>query len=139
MEQLNYSTNAKKFNHLNYNKRLQIEALYKAGNKPYEISKIIGYSKRTVEREIKRGKVKQRRAKYDYYGDIRGYSEYMTYSAEIAQQDYEVKSTAKGVPLKIGNDYELVQFIEDCIGKQRLSPYSTSQLIKFHGFETTLH
>ena len=57
MEQLNYNTKARKFKHLNYGKRLQIEALRKAKKKPKEIAEIIGRSKRTIEREIKRGKV----------------------------------------------------------------------------------
>jgi IS30 family transposase len=139
MEQVNYTTKTKKFKHLDYKKRLQIEALFKAGKKANEISKIIGCSKRTIEREFKRGRVKQRQAKYDFYRDIIGYSEYMVYSADVAQYDYEIQSTAKGAPLKIEKDFELVKFIEECIGKQRLSPYSTAQKIKLHGFKTTLH
>lgn len=140
MEQRQYSTKVNKFKHLNYEKRIKIEALQKACKNKNDIAKIIGCSKRTVERELKRGKVIQRRAKYDYYGDIREYCEYTIYSAEKAQQDYDLKGTAKGNKLKIGNNYKMLDFIEDCIGNKRLSPYSTAEMIKANSeFNIKLH
>ena len=54
MDRLNNTTTQRKSKHLNYEKRIKIEALYKSGMKSEEIGHQIGCSGRTVRREIKK-------------------------------------------------------------------------------------
>nr|WP_325298828.1 IS30 family transposase [uncultured Dysosmobacter sp.] len=49
------------------------------------------------------------------------------YSADIAQQDYEYKQTAKGCPVKLGTRWDFIQFIESQIIDQKVSPYTALQ------------
>ena len=49
------------------------------------------------------------------------------YSAEIGQQEHDLRGTAKGPGLKIGNDHKLVAYLEKEIGKNEKSPYAALQ------------
>ena len=79
-------------------KRRDIEKRFAEGWSKQEIADYIGMSVRTVYRELQRGKCIQRRKLYDEYG-FKGYKYYETYSADIAQGQYELNMTAKGRPL----------------------------------------
>ena len=57
MVHLDYTTKNSKGKHLNYEKRIKIEALSKAGLESEVIAQQIGCSGRTVRRELARGKV----------------------------------------------------------------------------------
>ncbi len=59
MEQLNSNTSQKKWKHLTERERYKIEAFLATGMKPAEIAREIGCSKRTIERERKRGMMEQ--------------------------------------------------------------------------------
>ncbi len=132
MKEDNFVMESQKGKHLTYEDRLRIEVLYKRKVKPEEIGKLLnGRSRRTIEREIKRGLVKL----LDTY-----LKEYEAYSAEIGQQIHDRRSSNKGKTIKIGHDHGLAKYIEDSIGKDRLSPYATLQRIRNSGlkFATTL-
>ena len=131
MEQLKYNTKNRKGNHLNYEERIKIEALYKAGKSKKEIAEQLGRSERTIRREINRGIVELLNSDYTTRKE---------YSAEAAQKDYDEKATAKGPNLKIGNDYALVEYIEDCILNKKYSPYAIVESIKIRGlkFKTSI-
>ena len=58
MSHLNYTTKNTKGKHLNYEKRIKIEALSKTGMKSEEIALYIGCSGRTVRRELAKGRTK---------------------------------------------------------------------------------
>lgn len=120
MAQLNNSTTSEKGKHLNYEKRLKIEALSKAGLKSEEIGKQIGCSGRTVRRELARGKVELLNSDYTTRTE---------YSADVAQQIHDYKATGKGVCLKIANNYDLVYYIEQLIIKEKYSPYAAAQKV----------
>ena len=61
------------------------------------------------------------------------------YSADIGQQKHDYAATAKGPSLKIGNDYELVEYIENLIIKEQMSPYAVAEKIKLEEkFKTTI-
>lgn len=132
MKQLNYTTINKKGKHLTYEERLKIEILYKTGMKPEKIGQMLGgRSRRTIEREIKRGLVTQLNTHL---------IEYKIYSADIGQTKHDKLATNKGKALKIGRDFELVEYLEEKIGKERLSPYAALMQMKIENkqFKTSL-
>jgi IS30 family transposase len=131
MEQLKNNTKRKTWQQLNYRKRLKIEILHKEGRKASEIALAVGYSKRTVERELKRGTVTVRHLIYDPIAVIanvpqhkRQYKQTQVYSADAAQAVADEANSLKGRQLKIGNNYEFADYIEEKIVKQGYSPYA---------------
>ncbi len=100
MDRLNNTTTQRKSKHLNYEKRIKIEALYKSGMKSEEIGHQIGCSGRTVRREIKKGLVELLNS------DL---TTRIEYSADVGEKKHRYAGTGKGPSLKIGNDYELLR------------------------------
>jgi IS30 family transposase len=121
---------------------MKIEVLFKAGKSPTEIGALLTNSKsrRTIERELARGMTLQKKTLRDSCG-LPYTTDFMVYSAEIAQASHESACTAKGAKLKLGNNYELAAFIEHCIISLRLSPYAVSCLIlaQMDKFGISLH
>lgn len=77
------------------------------------IAEKLGVNLSTIYREIKRGECEQRKKVYDIYGDFKGYKVYKIYSADIAEEKYRLNTTAKGAPLKLGNDFDFVRYVEN--------------------------
>lgn len=121
MSHLNNNTKAEKGKHLNYEKRIKIEALSKAGLKSEAIADQIGCSGRTVRRELAKGRTELLNSDY---------TTRIEYSADIGQRKHDYNATAKGPALKIANDYELVEYIEYLIIEEHYSPYAAAQQIK---------
>ncbi len=113
MSQEEYNKKSAKKKHLKEKDRYQIEALLKAKKKAREIAEIIGCSKRTIEREIKRGQVTQLTSQYEYVS---------VYKADVGQRIHEEKTQNKGRPLKIGKDHAYAQRITELICLERYSP-----------------
>ena len=114
MCQEKYNTKKKKYKHINYVERTQIERWYNIEKKDKkEIANLLNKSERTIRREIKRGIVPQ--ITYEY-------KEVWIYDANKAEERYQYYLKAKGLELKIGNDYELVKYIENGIKKERKLP-----------------
>lgn len=109
--------------------RRDIEKCIAMGMSKTDIARFIGMSLRTVYREFERGKCVQRKKVYDVYGDF-VYKEYSTYSADIAQVKFDINMTAKGAPLKIGNDFELINEIENRVFNDKISPCAALGRIK---------
>lgn len=99
--------------HLSRDDRIKIEALYRQGHSKKEIATVVGTSYETIRRELKRGACQLL--------DYRTWTYYISYSAQIAQKDYDDKSTAKGRPDKLGNNHAYAAFIERKIMKERYS------------------
>lgn len=130
MERLNNNTKRRKGKHLNYEERIKIEALSKAGMKSERIAKEIGCSGRTIRRELEKGKVELLNS------DL---TTRIEYSADIGQQKHDYASTNKGPMLKIGNDYELVEEIERLIIEEKMSPYAVAETVNNSGrFKITI-
>lgn len=107
---------------LSYTQRLQIEALLKANVHKRDIAKHLGICLATVYNEIKRGMCTQKVYSYtDWFGE-RHYKEVAAYSPNIAQDRYKLNQSAHGAPIKLGNDFELVRYIEKCVLVDKLSP-----------------
>ena len=121
----------RKGKHLTFTERLQIEFAQKQGLKPKEIAKLIGKSVRTVYYELKRGTYQHKTNIYDkYYGGKIGEKLETRYSPDKAEQRYRQNLQAKGAPLKIGNDYELAEYIENRIVNDGLTPLAVLGEIK---------
>ena len=95
----------KRFHHLTYTDRLKIEQMYNGGAGIQEIADAL---------------------RVNYTTDKR-------YSADIAQQQYEYGKTAKGRPIKLGNDYALADYIERKIADEGRSPAAVLMDIELEG------
>ena len=103
----------RKGKHLTWDDRQTIEAMVKDGIPAVSIASMLGRSLRTIQRELKRGKVMR------IDTELRKYE---TYSCERAQQDYDINATAKGLDLKLGSNRIMVEFISERILVHRESP-----------------
>lgn len=107
--------------HLTYTERQIIERMYNNGFSKKDIAKMIGCHVDTIYKELKLG----------YYQHLNhDYTYRLRYCAQRAQQKHDYNATAKGAPLKIGNDYEIAKYIERKIIKEKYSPYAVLTEIK---------
>ncbi len=120
MEQIKYTTKNRKGKHLNLKEREKIETLRKEKMSAAEIAVRIGCSKRTIERELKRGTVELLNS------DL---TTRMEYSSQVGQLEYDKRASAKGPELKIGKNHKLVKAIEEKISNE-YSPYAALTEIK---------
>lgn len=121
--------------HLTYEDRLKIEALFAHKHTKKEIADTVGCSYETIRRELKRGACEL------LDSELRPY---ISYSAQIAQDDYRKKSRNKGRRDKLGNNHSWAAFIEYKIAKKKYSPdaalYSARKAgIRFTVSRTTLY
>ena len=111
----------RKGKHLDYAERLEKEwldsedheAAKRKSKTQKQLAQILGVSEATLSRELKRESVVLRAS------DRR---ELVSYSADVAQADYDRKATLKGPGLKIGNDHALAKHIEQMILLEKYSP-----------------
>lgn len=122
MEQNKFNTKKRTWKQLNEKHRYKIEAYLDAGMKASEIAELIGYSKRTIQREIKMGMVEQVVTKRSPKKNDSPYPTIMVYKADVAQARHNEKASAKGRNLKIGFDYRLAEYIEKKIHDEKWSP-----------------
>jgi transposase, IS30 family len=132
MGHLHNNKDQRKNKHFTYKERLRIEIMHKEKKGTLKISESIGCSQRSIQRELKRGKVTQLNGTTWFY--------YESYSADIAQNRYEQESQSKGPALKISHDFKLCEYIEKQIIKEKQSPDAVIGRIKTEGlvFETQL-
>ncbi len=115
---------------LTLTQRRSLETLLKAGVHKKQIAKQLGVCLATVYNEIKRGECTQKAISYvDYWGD-KHYKYKTIYSADIAEGRYRLNQTTHGAPLKIGNDYEFVRYIEEQVLQKKQSPCAVLGRIK---------
>ncbi len=108
---------------LTYTQRLQLEAYLKAGLHKREIARLLGVCLATVYNELKRGACTQRQKVYDrYIGGVCGYKTVTAYSPNIAEDRYRQNQSAHGVPIKVGNDWEFVHYVEKRVIYDKISP-----------------
>lgn len=130
MCQENNTTKSKKGKHLEYSERQLIERWFnKDKRKKVEISKLLDRTEKTIRNEIKRGIVKNLTSEL---------IEIWVYSADVAQQRYEYYLKAKGPKLKIDNDYELKEYVENSIKTNKKSPEVIAEEIKEMKFKTKM-
>ena len=78
-----------------------------------QLAQLLGVSEATLSRALKRGRVELRESEW---------REYVRYTADVDQDDYDRKATLKGPGLKIGNDHALAKHIEQKILQEKYSP-----------------
>ncbi|MGO1470167.1 MAG: hypothetical protein ACTHW2_09120 [Tissierella sp.] len=117
MDQTKYIKKRRKGKHLIFEDRQLIEYYFtRKKNKKNLIPSLvnlISVSESTIRRELKRGKVILKDTSWKGY---------ISYSAELAQKDADFQSTGKGPNIKLFKDYELVNYIEKEIIKNKMSP-----------------
>lgn len=122
----------RKFCHLTWTQRLQLESLLKSKTPVKEICNILGVSNSTIYREIKRGA----------YERLNGatWEHYTAYSPDIAHEKYLANLSGKGAPLKIGKDFAFADYIERRIRQDKMSPCAVLGEIKHKNikFETSI-
>lgn len=101
--------------------RYQLELLLNQKTPVKDIAKILNRSLTTIYREIKLGTVE--------FLDTE-LKPYKKYCADRGQQIQEERSHNKGKDLKIGNDMELIKFMETMILEQKYSPVAILAHIK---------
>ena len=126
-----------KQHYMTRDERLQLEALHRARVPVAQIARQLGFSRQTIYNELKRGA-------YDCIKVVNGIEkDVVWYSADKAQQIHDYNQTAKGRPLKIGNDHAYAEFLEQTImskenPKKRYSPAAALELAKRKGFTLTI-
>lgn len=113
MSQDNYTTEKKKYKHLKESERYKIEGYLQDRKKPHEIAVLLGKSTRTIQREIKRGRIEQ----IDSQLKIR-----KEYKADYAQGKYRSFLRNKGSKRKLEECIKLRDYIEGQILERGYSP-----------------
>lgn len=126
MSQNHCTIETRKGKHLTEKERYQIEILLKEKVHPIAIAKALGRDRRTIEREILRGKVKLLKSDLTYKDE---------YCADTAQNNYNKNAENKGPTLKIGHDHKLAKYIEEKIIKDKYSPDAVIGEIKAKGID----
>lgn len=120
----------RRFKHLSFTQRLQLEAYLKAKLPKKEIAKLLGVHISTVYREIKRGSYKRLNSKtYEFH---------MSYSPDISEKKYRDNLSCKGAALKINNDYMFATFIENKIINDKYSPAAALAHSSAEQFKTSI-
>ena len=100
--------------------RIKIETLLNNGYKPKEIAVQLNRHYTSVYREIKRGTVEL----LDTH-----LKPYKKYCADVGQRKMKEVSHNKGIDIKIKNDNETLDYIENLIRNKRYSPYAVSIIL----------
>lgn len=128
----------KKQHYMTRDEREQLEAMRRNRIPVAEIARQLGFCRQTIYDELKRGAYIHT---CPYWDEVR-------YSADKAQQRHDYHQTAKGRPLKIGNDRKYADFLEKkMLGLQedgkidrrkRYSPAAALALARAAGFSTSV-
>lgn len=116
----------KKQHYMTEKERYLLEGFLRAKKPVSWIAREMGFCRKTIYNEIKRG---QYIHDCDWYEEVR-------YSADKAQQIHDYNQTAKGRPLKIGNDRAYSDFLEEKIIRDRYSPAAALAAAKRAGYQT---
>ena len=117
--------------HMSRNDRIAMETLLNAGHSKEEIAEQLHFHRSTIYREYNKGKYIHRNSDY---------TEEERYSSDLGQKAHDYAQEGKGRALKIGNDRELAEYIEDKIVNDRFSPEAALADVERSGikFKTTI-
>ena len=131
---------------ITYTQRLQIEACVTAKLHKRIIAEKVGICLSALYKELKRGEYEHKITVWDkYYGGKIGERFEVRYSANLAEEKYRIAQTSKGAPLKIGNDYDFVRYVEKRVIEDKLSPCAVlgeinrNNLFRTHISKTTMY
>ena len=123
---LNIETRCK-HTHFTWEERLLLQYHHTGTNRyekitsPTLLGTLLSKSERTIRRELKRGMVEH------IASDL---SKITVYNAEYAQNDANSKNSAKGPPIKLGQDWALVNAVSRLIKEEKYSPYAVIEHFK---------
>ena len=106
--------------YLTLRERIKIETMLKLKVAKKQIAEILKISLSTLYNEIKRGMCQQ----------IVNDKDVLVYCADYAQNVSDKNQARKGCPCKAADNPNLMNFIEECIGKKMLSPDVTAFYIR---------
>lgn len=129
MVQQKYTIKREKGKHLSSIERGKIEVYFKLNYSKTKIAQLIGVSRRTIQREIKRGWVEGLQN-----SDL---SLYNTYSAQKAQRKYNDSQRKKEGNLKIDKNFQLINFLENSMLNKN-SPYAALEKAKKKGLNVNI-
>jgi IS30 family transposase len=113
MEQANCIGQSRKGKHVTKEERVVIERMSRGGRPPRDIAEVLGRHRRTIERELVRGRVEHRDSEWRVK---------QVYSSDRGQDVHDLNATARGPQLKLGSNAELVQFVCHRIVEHKESP-----------------
>ncbi len=114
MGQLNNNIKERKYKHISYLERTQIERWFNIDKKTKtDIAKLLNKSVRTIRREINNNLVENQNTDLTFK---------LVYSSTIAQDKYDYEMTSKGPNMILDGDHELCKFIENEISENKKSP-----------------
>ena len=118
----------KRRHHMTEQERHQLEAMRRNKIPVWEIARQLGFCERTIYYELRRGSYIHT---CDFWDETR-------YSAQKGQQVHNYNQTAKGRPLKIGNDHAFATYIEHKIIVERYSPAAALAAARAYRFNTSI-
>ena len=121
MGQGDYTTRKQKWEQVSEKERYEIEALRKAKWSIAKIAEQLGRSRRTIQRELRRGEVVQRDTLL---------AERLVYLADAGQRVHEERAANKGRGVKIGHNHALARYLEEKIVGEGYSPDAALGLLK---------
>lgn len=99
----------RKYRRMTWTDRLRIDALYNAGHSYRFIAEQLGFSASSIHREVKHGLYEHLGAEYK--------KRPWRYSAKIGQDYADRQATSKGVPIKLGHNYDFANHVAAEISK----------------------
>jgi len=142
MGQEQNSTQTLKWKQLTESERYKIEALFQSGLTPIEIGRQIDRDRRTIERELKRGRTQRKRLNRNSSKSVNEplYIVDNVYYADVGQRIHNERASNKGRTWKIGHNHKLSAHIERKICDERYSPDAVIGEIKTKGlsFDVTV-
>ena len=104
--------------------RLRLETLYNNGHKPKECAEILGFHISSIYRELAKGM---------YMHTLSDYTEEERYSCDLAQAKADKGHEKQGPGLKIGNNIEFANRIEELVIENKYSPAAALEQAKKEG------
>lgn len=114
--------------YMTYEERIRLETLLNEKKPVAYIARVLGCSRQTIYNELKRG---------SYMHTVKAW-DHKRYSAQKGQQVTRYNQTAKGRPLKLGNDYAYAEFLERKILQDRYSPAAALAAARRAGYRTEI-
>lgn len=127
-----YGAMTKKQHYMTKDERYKLEAYLETGKGVTWIAQKLGFTRQTIYNEIKRGLCEQVKVRHGWYKDEQHYS------ADKAQQKHRYNQTAKGRPIKLGNDHAYADFLERQIIEKRYSPAAALAEARKAGYTTSV-
>ncbi len=130
-----HSTQRKRWRQISEAERYKIEGMLEAGHTTSEIGRLLGRDRRTIQREIKRGTVLQRRTNryVSRNPEVPDYVDQPVYKADAGQRMQQERASNKGRGLKIGHDHKLASYLERQIANEGYSPDAALGKIRNEG------